>query len=195
MQSRAALSDFSNRLQRIIDAQPAALPDSQFTELALELFALQREFNEPYGKLCVARRISPELQLQNWTDIPAVPTSAFKDLELSCLSATDRATVFHSSGTTQHQPSRHFHNRESLAVYEASLLAAFSRRLDISNSQTIISLTPRREFAPNSSLVYMFETFRERFANDASAFVGKIDGDGGWALTADAAYQTLQRAS
>src|SRR6266498_5402956 len=100
MQSRAALSDFADRLRGLMQAQPIALLDHKFSELALNLFALQRELNDPYGSLCAGRGISNETKLRDYTEIPAVPTSAFKDVGLSCLSATDRTTVFHSSGTT-----------------------------------------------------------------------------------------------
>ena len=57
--------------------------------------------------------------------IPAVPTAAFKELELTCLGPDERTTVFHSSGTTEQRPSRHFHNTESLMVYEVSLWSWF----------------------------------------------------------------------
>jgi len=193
MQSHPALSDFADCFQRIIQAQPTIFPNHQFAELALKLFELQRELNKPYRRLCAMRGISQETKLQDWTEIPAVPTSAFKDLELSCLAANDRTTVFHSSGTTQHRPSRHFHNSESLSVYEASLIAAFSQRLDVSNHPTVISLTPGRESAPNSSLIHMFESFREKFGDDSSTFVGKSERDGGWTLDGEVARKTLQR--
>jgi hypothetical protein len=193
MQSLAALSDFADCLQRIIQARPTLLPDHQFAGLALKLFELQRELNEPYRKLCTARGSSQQPALRDWKDIPAVPTSAFKDLELSCLAPNDRTTVFHSSGTTQHRPSRHFHNSESLSVYEASLIAALSQRLDASNRLTVISLTPSRESAPNSSLIYMFESFREKLGDDSSTFVGKIERDGGWTLDGEVARKALQR--
>lgn len=133
--------------------------------------------------------------VRSWTEIPACPTSAFKDLELSCLPVDARTTIFHSSGTTQQRPSRHFHNSESLRIYEESLLAGFSQTLDISNRYTIISLTPRRDFAPNSSLVHMFETFRERFGSDESTFLGLIANDGGWTLNGELAHNTLQVAA
>ena len=56
-----------------------------------------------------------------------MPTSAFKEVELSCLPPDERTAVFHSSGTTEQKPSRHFHCAESLAVYEASLCQWFKR--------------------------------------------------------------------
>src|SRR6185437_4494532 len=98
--------------------------DAEFNGMALMLFTLQFQHNPVYRKFCEARRISPEA-VAHWKQIPAVPTSAFKELEISGLPPDKRTRVFHSSGTTAQEPSRHFHSAESLAVYEASLLTWF----------------------------------------------------------------------
>src|SRR5258708_28348100 len=77
------------------------------------------------GKLCEARGASQK-SVKHWNGIPAVLTSAFKELELSCLPLNERVKVFHSSGTTEQKPSRHFHSADSLAVYEAALWPWFA---------------------------------------------------------------------
>lgn len=100
----------------------------EFEPLALDLFALQFEENPAYRKLCEAQGASPA-SVSRWDDIPAVPTLAFKELELTCLPEIDRTTVFHSSGTTGRQPSRHYHNGDSLALYDASLALWFQIHL------------------------------------------------------------------
>lgn len=102
-----------------------------FNALALELFALQFANNAAYRKICEARGLTPKV-VEHWTQIPAVPTSAFKELELTCIPPEERTTVFHSSGTTEQKPSRHFHNAESLAVYEASLWKWFVANVALS---------------------------------------------------------------
>src|SRR5216110_2736077 len=71
---------------------------TSFEALAVELFAVQFELNPPYRSLCQARGAIPRT-VKAWQQIPAAPTSAFKDLEFSCLPPTERITVFHSSGT------------------------------------------------------------------------------------------------
>ena len=99
-----------------------------FNSLALELFALQFKHNAAYRKICEARGLTPRI-VEHWTQIPAVPTAAFKELELTCLPPEERTAVFHSSGTTEQKPSRHFHNAESLEVYEASLWTWFEQNV------------------------------------------------------------------
>ena len=127
MTVKSCLEDFAARLRDFIVASSTrAVPADQriFESLALELFALQFEHNLAYRRICDARRASPQT-IEHWTQIPAVPTTAFKELDLSCLPVQERTLSFHSSGTTQQRPSRHFHNAGSLAIYEASLWAWF----------------------------------------------------------------------
>ncbi|MGH7953757.1 MAG: hypothetical protein ACREFE_17810, partial [Limisphaerales bacterium] len=81
--------------------------ENKFNELALELFALQFESNFAYKKICEARKLTPEI-VEHWTQIPFVPTNAFKELELTSIEQKKRIAVFHSSGTTEQKPSRHF---------------------------------------------------------------------------------------
>jgi acyl-protein synthetase LuxE len=156
-----------------------APPD--FNQLALELFTLQFAHNAIYRKFCQARRIFPG-QVEHWSQIPAVPTAAFKELELSCLAPSARTHVFHSSGTTEHRPSRHFHNAASLAIYETALLSWFSTCLRPDPDLQLLVLTPAPEQAPHSSLVHMFGTIRRQFGRPDSDFVGGLDAEGGWIL-------------
>ena len=121
-------------------------PLRDFNRLALELFALQFQYNAAYRKICEARKLTPEV-VEHWTQIPAVPTAAFKELELSCIPPVERTVVFHSSGTTEQKPSRHFHSPESLKMYEASLIPWFIKnvlpdlRLPIADWR-LVCLTP-----------------------------------------------------
>jgi hypothetical protein len=197
MSSSSELSSFAARLRGFIRASlrvPAGgLPS--FDQLALELFALQFKHNGPYRRLCEARDAGPDA-VADWTGIPAVPTSAFKEFELSCLPVAERTTVFHSSGTTGQRLSRHFHNAASLALYEASLLQWFEAHvpLPMANSQWIM-LTPPPAQAPHSSLVHMFEAIRRQTGSGLSTFVGTVVEDGAWALDLEAALESLTAVS
>ncbi len=183
----AELSTFAARL----DFDPARpLPDSRFNELALELFALQFQYNPAYKKICEARRLTPNV-VEHWTQIPCVPTSAFKELELSSIPVNERTAVFHSSGTTEQKPSHHFHCVESLKTYEASLWKWFESNVIDSKKFELVTLTPPSHLVPNSSLVHMFETVRQKLSAPESVFVGKIGDDGTWALDFDATVKAV----
>src|SRR6266550_1864621 len=56
--------------------------EAEFNQLALALFALQFAHVEPYRRLCEARRITPD-KITLWSEIPAVPATAFTELDLS----------------------------------------------------------------------------------------------------------------
>jgi hypothetical protein len=163
-----------------------------FNSLALELFALQHRHNPAYRKICEARKASPNT-ITYWTQIPAVPTAAFKELEMTCLPPNARTAVFHSSGTTEQRPSRHFHNAESLAVYEASLWPWFEQNLRFTiYDLRVLCLTPPPSQAAHSSLVYMFDIIRRKFGADESAFFGRVGEDGSWMLDFEATLAALE---
>lgn len=128
-----------------------------------------------------------------WAHIPFMPTSAFKETQLSCIPLTERKTVFHSSGTTEQEPSRHFHNTESLAVYEASLWKWF--QFHFGRTGDLLFLTPNPVAAPRSSLVHMLETVRQMLGLPESAFVGNVSADGSWTVDFAATIQRLKSAT
>jgi hypothetical protein len=188
----SGLSTFAARWRESIRS---GFRTENFGALALELFALQFASNAPYRKICEARNATP-LTVNHWAQIPAVPTAAFKELELSCLPVAERTAVFHSSGTTEQRPSRHFHNATSLAAYEASLWPWFAENFGFAMGDLrLLCLTPPPVQAPHSSLVHMFDVIRRQLAAEASAFVGRAEQGGVWDLSCDVAVEQLRRAS
>jgi hypothetical protein len=200
------LSKFAARLRRFILEtggaplnETAAAGQDCFGAMAEELFELQFEHNQQYRHFCEGQGMAPR-NLQGWTTIPAIPASAFKERDLTSLSTAERTRVFHSSGTTGHRPSRHYHSAESLGVYEESLVAGFGATVLEGNRSSLparwlmICLSPRAESAPHSSLAHMFETIRARFGVSDSVFVGCAGADGGWQLDGPAAMTALERA-
>ena len=186
------LSRFAAHLRESIHS---GFRNENFGVLALNLFVLQFKHNSAYRKICEARRLTPE-NVEPWTQIPAVPAAAFKELELTSLAPGERTAIFHSSGTTAQIPSRHFHSAESSAVYEASLWKWFQQNIfpnsefRIPNSELLV-LTPPPEQASHSSLVHMFETIRQKTGAPKSVFVGKTEADGVWTLNVDSALAAL----
>jgi hypothetical protein len=125
---------------------------------------------------------------------------------LTSLPISERTNVFFSSGTTAQRRSRHFHNADSLAVYEASLLPWFERHLlpevDDANDEPwpgpedarpSIALTPPPTEAPNSSLVHMFDCVQRAFGARDSVFTGRADSAGTWSLDVDATVFVLRK--
>lgn len=183
--------EFEAAASRLSTAE-AQHADAEFNGLALVLFALQFSRNAPYRTICEARGVTPN-SLTHWSQIPAVPTAAFKELGLTCLPPEARTHVFHSSGTTEQRPSRHFHNAESLTVYEASLWPWSWHNLRFTNIDLrLIVLTPPPAQVPHSSLVHMFDTIRRRASADADAFVGRLSQDDSWVLDFESTARLME---
>jgi hypothetical protein len=170
-----------------------ASSEGRFNELALELFAFQFEHNEAYRKFCELRNCKPG-SIDQWREIPTVPTTAFKEFELSCLPVETRSHVFHSSGTTAQKPSRHFHSIASLEVYNASLKPWLRRHVMPKlpdNGANLLSLTPAPFAAVHSSLAHMLGVVISELGNGKSAFVGSIGKDASWEIDGAAACAQL----
>lgn len=188
---------YSRRLLAFIERATVA-EEAQFASLACELFALQFDRVASYRRLCEVRQVAPGT-LTDWRQIPAIPTAAFKELELTSLVPAERTTVFHSSGTTEQRPSRHFHSAESLVVYEASLLPWFARHVlhrygDCKSPIQFLCLAPPPAQAPHSSLVHMFATVSHTFGDSRTRFVATAGKDHSWSIDFAAAYGALSHA-
>lgn len=208
MSNKTTFADYAARLHEFIETHSTGRAshlskgptdrESQFNGLALELFKIQFEANPVLRALCLKRGVAPA-GITTWRDIPAVPTSAFKDLEVTSLAPSERTTVFHSSGTTEQKPSRQFHDAESLALYEASLLPWFRAHLLMNEEDrgrrnlAVYCLTPSPASAPHSSLVHMLATICRALAPLPSEFVGLADAEGGWTLDLDRLLSGLQK--
>ncbi|MCB1127361.1 MAG: hypothetical protein KDM81_12755 [Verrucomicrobiae bacterium] len=195
------LADLAGRVKAFIrcTADGVALCEDEFTALALLLFQAQFEQVEPYRRFCLQRGVGPEATTR-WQSVPAVPAEGFKEFELTALAPEERVRVFHSSATSTHRPSRHFHGPGSLELYEVSLGAWFERHLlpDAAGEtgMRFLALTPDSTAAPHSSLVHMFEAVIPKSAAgpDRRCFAARVNPDGGWRLEAKQALGFLRNA-
>lgn len=203
------LSQFAASLRQcIVDSDPnspeVTFSEDDFNERALQLFGLQFSANAPYRAWCELRRATPE-SVSDWRQIPMVPTDAFKEVDLFCLDRASANRWFHSSGTTGHRPSRHYHFSESLALYEESLSYWFARHLladavpnpipgppNTAGRLAMVSLTPPPNEVPHSSLVHMIQTIMGRWGSGDSAFIGFPDVHGDWSLNWDRLLQAIR---
>ena len=125
----------------------------EFDALALRLFAYQYAHNLPYQRFCNGRGQTPD-SVTRWQDIPAAPAAAFKRFSLTCVPEEQCMKVFHSSGTTGSETSRHFMSADALELYKASLKAGYARAIP-DDTAGIIALMPSPDQAPHSSLSFM----------------------------------------
>jgi hypothetical protein len=202
----ARVRDFIARCPDVIAGSPSTgAEEVAFNDLAISAFQLQFATNPAYASFCQGRSVTPSA-VDDWRQIPAVPTLAFKEWELSSIPSDQRKAFFQSSGTTTSKNSRHFHHDLSLALYEASLKPWFSRHLlaDLDvlieaellgalDKLTMVALTPPPAMAPHSSLVYMLDVVMRTFGASDSVFVGCVDEISGWMLDWERLLHALRK--
>ena len=152
------------------------LDDEAFNRWGLRVFAYQFRANPTYRGFCAGRGVSPET-VTHWTSIPAVPTTAFKFVEL--VSATDgaREAVFRTSGTTSGSEVRGTHVVPRMALYRASALPNLHAHLNPDDeSLAVLSLIPHPDAAPESSLSTMMGFAAEAWAGSAHWVGHPVDG-------------------
>lgn len=138
-----------------------------FDRLALEVFAFQYARNPSYRGFCDGRGIAPD-RITDWREIPALSTTAFKVLDLTCAPPEH---VFFTSGTSQGAERRGRHGFPWLEVYHASLLPNFATYLlpDGVRPRMLI-LAPSPDLLSTSSLSHMLEVVRKTYGTERSAY-------------------------
>ncbi len=145
--------------------------EDRFQRLALALFAHQFEHCEPYRRFCQGRGYTPD-RLDSWREIPAVPTGAFKQMELVSFPRERTRHTFRTSGTSTSQ--RGALHLDTLLPYEASLLASFRRfvlpDLVKGDRARLLVLAPSASELPDSSLSHMFAVVIRELGTPESSF-------------------------
>ena len=136
-----------------------------FEDLALKIFAHQFESIAAYRRVGEGQGRTPAT-VQDWRQIPPVPASAFKHVELSC---APPERVFVSSGTTQGVESRSRHRMPDLRLYRAAAVTGMKEFLfpDVA-SLDLLSLIPTAQERPESSLAQMVAWAIEAYGDDGS---------------------------
>ncbi len=144
--------------------------DARFERLALALFRFQFEACPPYARFCESLERTPAT-VEQYADIPAVPTGAFKEFDLCCFDLAETTKTFRTSGTSSDR--RGQLHLDTLQFYEASLLSSLRENFLIhltGQQPTMRFLAPPPEEASDSSLTHMFETLRASEGGPTSGF-------------------------
>lgn len=163
----------SEILRRIGLGTDFPISDPEFDGLALAVFGYQFGCNAPYRAFCERRGADPH-SVRHWTEVPAVPTDAFKAVPLLCGDPSRAEAVWETSGTTLGAERRGRHFLPELALYDAALRAGFRVHLLPDEARLrMISLVPPPAQLPRSSLSHMIdETLREFGAPGSGYAVG-----------------------
>ena len=147
-------------------------PDSDdFGLLALDLFRYQWDRNKVYRDLVLESGMDPGAVV-TWQDIPAVSTTVFKRLVLTCGHPT---ILFRTSGTSRGHDRRGEHHLVDADLYRESLLLSF-RRFVLSAPMPLVILAPMPSWAPDSSLGFMMQVLMDEFGSPGSLVGLEPDG-------------------
>lgn len=165
----ALARDLADLFGRGVDAP---LDDASFQEWALRNFRFQFQGNTTYRGFCEGRGVTAG-SVERWQDVPAVPTSAFKVVDLGCASAGEPEADFLTSGTTGGKELKGRHPVASLELYRASSLPTLKAYLVPEDRPLpLLSLIPPREETPHSSLSTMLGFIAERWGDPVRWLAG-----------------------
>ncbi len=167
-----------------------SLSDDEFNALALEVFRYQVENVPVYGAM-VRNRAGVEA-VEHWSQVPPVPTRAFKEFSLVAGPGQQVEAVFRTSGTTSGEERRGEHHVRDLSIYRASLLPNARAHLNPANDRVrFLGLLPSPADRPDSSLAYMAGVLEEIWGVEGSAFLAAAD----WDFDVDAVIGILEEAA
>jgi hypothetical protein len=155
-------SDFVRNLEQDITAYIKAGADQpgteeKFNELALRLFEYQYNMNMPYQRYCQKRNVAPG-DIDSWTEIPVVPTDAFKEVTLCTFPPDEAVRVIESSGTkNQNRRSRVHLDEMGVRLIDLSYTGSIEEFYypDGEKNLHALLLVPSPDIIPSdSSIVY-----------------------------------------
>ena len=149
-----------------------------FNDLALKIYRYQFERNLPYQQFCRSQKKTKDIE--RWEEIPPLPVTAFKTVDLTCRPVDDAVRIFHSSGTTGRSIettggkriggdcSRHY--LFDLQIANATILSHFKLHFCVEKKMQLYILAPSPNEAPHSSLSYMLDVIRVAYGTEESNY-------------------------
>jgi hypothetical protein len=154
----------------ILHGWQSYVDDAAFDEAAVELFARQYELNPLYGNYCRRLERLPAT-VNSWSEIPAVPTDAFKQGTLTTFDPDSAERIFMTSGTSAGSDSRGrvYKDAAAMAIHDAVVADGFRRWCLPDRAQIrLLVLAPEEEAVPHL-----------RMAHDCSLFLREFEAGGG----------------
>ena len=145
--------------------------DKNFEQIAFEVFQFQYINNNIYKSYCDLLKKTPS-NIADISSIPFLPISFFKSHSVMCTKKYDK--VFHSSGTTNENLSKHYVS--DIHIYEQSFLKNFIDNYGDPKDYVILGLLPNYMENENSSLIYMVNNLiKLSESNDSGFFLKEYD--------------------
>ncbi|MCE3260669.1 MAG: acyl transferase, partial [Bacteroidetes bacterium] len=140
--------------------------ESEFTEIALEIFRHQYQTNTVYREWTKLLNINAE-DVKILQQIPYLPIHLFKEKKVVS-GPSPEEIIFTSSATTSQTPAKHYVT--DLSLYEKSFAKGFERFYGDPKEFCILALLPNYLQRGGSSLVYMCDALIKRSGHPLGGF-------------------------
>ncbi len=143
----------------------------EFNRLALQVFELQVKYIPIYRRYCEKRGITPE-KISSWDQIPAMPTDAFKVMELTMLPSCTVRTFMTSGTTRPEERGKVYYDVGGLRLMDATICEAASSFLFPDKTKTtLLIIAPSPEIASTMVMAYGMNRLKEYFGSSQSRFL------------------------
>ena len=147
--------------------------EDEFNNLSLRLFNYQYRNNSIYKKYIDLNNINIA-NITHYLEIPFLPIELFRTHKI-ILDNKKIDTFFMSSGTTNHEKSRHYIS--DISIYKESILKSFKLFVGKPKDFVFFCLVPDFLNHPNASLSFMCNELIEISGDSASGFYLRKDRD------------------
>jgi hypothetical protein len=157
-------------VNQLLESPVEPLDDRAFARAALAVFAEQYAANaavRAYGD----RIGKTPATVEDWREIPALPTDAFKQAVVAVFQPESAVRLFMTSGTSQGPESRGkiYKDAAALDLHDRAVCAGFERYCLPDRSRIrILVLAPPPERVPNLRMAHDCAMFRDRYGADGS---------------------------
>jgi len=142
-----------------------------FNELALKEFVYQYHENEIYRQLCQSQDVSPD-NISHWSEIPPIPTKAFKDSVIASFPLSETELSLLTSGTTDPDArGKIYRDKTSLEIIKRCNYMLTKEFIfpDVDRMK-ILLLVPSPKVAPGMPMAYGLEQARIEFGTKQSRY-------------------------
>ncbi|HMK74705.1 MAG TPA: acyl-protein synthetase [Thermodesulfobacteriota bacterium] len=148
----------------------------EFNRLALLVFELQVKYIPIYRCYCEKRGIHPE-NISSWDQVPALPTDAFKVMDLAMFPSFTVRTFMTSGTTKPEERGKVGYDDGGLQLMDATIDEAASVFLFPERIKTkILILAPSPDTVPHMIMAYGMNRLKESFGLPQSRFLIGQDG-------------------
>jgi len=145
--------------------------EEMFNELALKEFVYQYHENELYRQLCQSQGVSPD-NVSHWTEIPPIPTRAFKESIIASFPLSETELSLLTSGTTDPDArGKIYRDKSSLELINKSNYMLTKEFIfpDVDRMK-ILLLVPSPKVAPGMPMAYGLEQAKTQFGTQESSY-------------------------